>query len=544
MAEFREPPPLFDSEKNCLEDDNDDLFQSAVETQSSNVKGSPNHSPFENGEEIDLKRDEKTEDGSLFTDAFNGDEPFSSNTTPADVASRSDNTVQPPPLSKPEAKVSSWSSSGPDVKGTDEEVEEEEVPRPAPKAHDEHTMEIRVQVAQRAGEGMSAYMLYRVCTCTNIPLFRRPKSEVMRRFSDFLGLHDKLVAKYLRSGRIIPPAPEKSIVGMTKIKMSSSLSPTEQPGTTTSPTGSAGAASGGGGGGGGGLDFLERRRAALERYLQRTANHPVLRVDPDVRDFLESDAELPKATNTSALSGAGVLRLFNKVGGTVNKMTYKMEENDLWFEEKVQEIESLESAVRELLSATEALVLHRRDLAAATGALARSAAVLSNCEEHTSLSRSLSQLADIEEKIEILHYEQANSDSALLCELMKDYVALIGAVKDVFHERVKVYQNWQHSQLTLTKKREAKAKLDLSGKTDKSSLAAEEVSEWEAKVERGQEEFNNISSMIKKEMEMFESQRVRDFKETLVKYLENLLGHQQQLIKFWEIFLPEAKAIA
>lgn len=38
--------------------------------------------------------------------------------------------------------------------------------------------------------------------------------------------------------------------------------------------------------------------------------------------------ELPKATNTSALSGKGVMRLFNKVGETVNKITYKMDETD------------------------------------------------------------------------------------------------------------------------------------------------------------------------------------------------------------------------
>lgn len=39
--------------------------------------------------------------------------------------------------------------------------------------------------------------------------------------------------------------------------------------------------------------------------------------------------ELPKATNTSALSGKGVMRLFNKVGETVNKITYKMDESDM-----------------------------------------------------------------------------------------------------------------------------------------------------------------------------------------------------------------------
>jgi len=33
-------------------------------------------------------------------------------------------------------------------------------------------------------------------------------------------LHQKLSEKYLQNGRIIPPAPDKSVVGTTKIKMS------------------------------------------------------------------------------------------------------------------------------------------------------------------------------------------------------------------------------------------------------------------------------------------------------------------------------------
>lgn len=34
--------------------------------------------------------------------------------------------------------------------------------------------------------------------------------------------------------------------------------------------------------------FVERRRAALERFLNRVAQHPVLCIDPDFREFLES----------------------------------------------------------------------------------------------------------------------------------------------------------------------------------------------------------------------------------------------------------------
>ncbi len=47
------------------------------------------------------------------------------------------------------------------------------------------------------------------------------------------------------------------------------------------------------------LQFLERRRSELERYLRRVAAHPALRADPDFRDFLEQPAELPKANEVT-----------------------------------------------------------------------------------------------------------------------------------------------------------------------------------------------------------------------------------------------------
>ena len=67
---------------------------------------------------------------------------------------------------------------------------------------------------------MSSYMAYKVSTKTNVNYFKKSEMCVDRRFSDFLGLHDKLSEKYLQNGRIIPPAPDKSVVGMTKVKMS------------------------------------------------------------------------------------------------------------------------------------------------------------------------------------------------------------------------------------------------------------------------------------------------------------------------------------
>lgn len=78
----------------------------------------------------------------------------------------------------------------------------------------------QVTSPHKVGEGMSSYMVYDVSTRTNVNYFKKKEMAVSRRFSDFLGLHDKLSEKYLQNGRIIPPAPDKSVVGMTKVKMS------------------------------------------------------------------------------------------------------------------------------------------------------------------------------------------------------------------------------------------------------------------------------------------------------------------------------------
>ena len=49
-------------------------------------------------------------------------------------------------------------------------------------------------------------------------------------------------------------------------------------------------------------DFVEQRRLALEKCIQKIANHPVLQKDPDLRMFLESD--------TFALDVGAVICLF------------------------------------------------------------------------------------------------------------------------------------------------------------------------------------------------------------------------------------------
>jgi sorting nexin-1/2 len=519
MAEYREePPPMLDNEKNDKEDD--DLFTSASESKPSPMERSAekdNDIFTEACEELSLETppDEQKRPVSDWTtspvmtevnnDKLQDDFPKLSVTTETSSSS----TAVTSSAAKPNPTAGASAAAIPVAK-----------PRatlqPAPES--KYNIQIFVKDPKKIGDGISAYLAYKVITKTNIPDFRNAEMEVYRRFSDFLGLHEKLVEKHLHHGCIIPPPPEKSVVGMTKMKMSK-----DDPGST---------------------EFVEQRRAALERFVNCIAKHPVLQTDPSFVDFLEVDGDLPRATSTSALSGAGVMRLFSRVGDSLGKMAYKMDENDQWFEEKQQHIEMLDTHLRKLHASLETLITHRKDVAQSTGLLANGIALLGSAEENTTLARALAQLADVEEKVDIVHVDQADADYFIFAELVHEYVGLVQAIKEVFHERVKAYKTWKDDEVMLAKKRETKARLELAHKTDKISAASHEITEWEHRVEKSQEEFESISKSIRKEVERFEVQRYNDFKATIISYLETLMQNQQQLIKYWETFIPEAKAIA
>ncbi|XP_023123824.2 sorting nexin-1a [Amphiprion ocellaris] len=425
---------------------------------------------------------------------------------------RKNDVMAKPSASAPTSLSAAASQAKPQSAALEELEEEEEA-----ELDDKFEVLVSVKDPEKIGDGMNAYMAYKVSTQTTLPMFRNKTFTVRRRFSDFLGLYEKLSEKHGPNGFIVPPPPEKSILGMTKVKVGKEDSSS--------------------------ADFVERRRGALERYLQRVVNHPSLIQDPDVREFLERE-ELPRAVSTQALSGAGFLKMINKATDAVSKMTIKMNESDVWFEEKLQEVESADQQFRKLHALVESLVIHRKELSLNTASFAKSTAMLGSAEDNTALSRALSQLAEVEDKMEQLHQDQAANDTFSFAELIADYIRLLGAVRGSFDHRMKVWQRWQDAQAMLQKKRETEAKLLWANKPDKLQLAKEEIAEWEAKVTQYERDFERVSATVRKEVVRFEKEKTKNFKRQIIKYLESLLQSQQQLIKYWEAFLPEAKAIA
>lgn len=142
---------------------------------------------------------------------------------------------QPPPVQA--ALVSPVQSS------TNPSVSLEQAARPV--------FHITVGDPHKVGDLTSSHIVYSVRTNTTSKAYKQPDFEVKRRYRDFLWLYNTLHAN--NPGVVVPPPPEKQAVGRFQ------------------------------------SDFVESRRAALEKMLNKTAAHPTLQQDADLKLFLESE---------------------------------------------------------------------------------------------------------------------------------------------------------------------------------------------------------------------------------------------------------------
>uniref|UniRef100_A0A0K0CWN5 PX domain-containing protein n=1 Tax=Angiostrongylus cantonensis TaxID=6313 RepID=A0A0K0CWN5_ANGCA len=345
-------------------------------------------------------------------------------------------------------------------------------------------LDVRITDFEKKGDGMNAFIVYKLITkAENVPGISDRTYEVWRRFSDFLGLHDKLFEKYISKGVVVPAAPEKSITAMTKTKFSfliRAISATSDPATSR--------------------EVAIRRARQLERFMKRVIQHPRLAVDCDVRDFLTIEAELPRSSQTAALSGAGVKRIIKSVGEVFSKMAFHMEEGDRWFEQTQSHVEELDESLRKLLHLSETLTSTRRELAIAQESMSKGLSMLASCEESTALARALSHLTETEENAAALWSKQSEMDSIRFTECLSEYVGLVGSLKELFAERVRVWQNWQSAQQSLARKREQKARLELSGRNDRAFSLKDEMDEAVRRMDQLEAEFGDLSKHIREEV--------------------------------------------
>ena len=88
---------------------------------------------------------------------------------------------------------------------------------------------------------------------------------------------------------------------------------------------------------------------------------------------------------------------------------------------------------------------------------------------------------------------------------------------------MKLHKAWKDTEASLAKKTDEQMKLDQQRKTDRLAIVTREISELEQRVTKTEEDFKEISETVRKELTRFDRQKARDFKSTVVNYLQCMM---------------------
>ncbi|OAA69181.1 Vps5-like protein [Akanthomyces lecanii RCEF 1005] len=369
------------------------------------------------------------------------------------------------------------------------------------------TFHISVGDPVKIGDLTSSHIVYSVRTKTTSRAYKQPEFEVKRRYRDFLWLYNSLHGS--NPGYVVPPPPDKQAVGRFD------------------------------------SNFVEARRAALEKMLNKITAHPTLQHDGDVKIFLESEAfnvDVKQKERRDPLpsESKGVLgSLGINVGGGS-----KFVEQDDWFHDRKVYLDALENQLRGLLKAMETMVGQRKMMAEAAGEFSASLHALSTVELSQSLSQPLDALSDLQLTIRDVYDRQAQQDVLTFGITIEEYIRLIGSVKQAFGQRQKGFYAWHSAESELQKKKATQDKLLRQGKSQQDRLHQMngEVAEAEKKVHQARLLFEDMGRCMRAELDRFEREKVEDFKSGVETFLESAVEAQKELIEKWETFLMQLDA--
>ncbi|CAA2961595.1 sorting nexin 1 [Olea europaea subsp. europaea] len=263
----------------------------------------------------------------------------------------------------------------------------------------------------KMGNGVQAYISYKVITKTNFPEYQGPEKIVIRRYSDFVWLRDRLFEKY--KGIFIPPLPEKSTV--EKFRFSA--------------------------------EFIEMRRQALDVFINRIASHHELQQSEDLRKFLLEDEQMMERARSQETGifkkPADFMQIFKDVQSKVSDVVLgkekPVEESNPEYEKQKNYIFQLEDHLAEAQKHAYRLVKRHRELGQSLSDFGKAVKLLGNCEGN-SLGKAFSELGAKSEMLSIKLQREAHHLLMNFEEPLKDYVRAVQSIKATIAERANAFR--------------------------------------------------------------------------------------------------------
>ncbi|KYQ93640.1 Phox domain-containing protein [Tieghemostelium lacteum] len=384
-----------------------------------------------------------------------------------------------------------------------------------------NTMEIEVKDPETIGDGMSAYVIYKVYTKSFLPDHPdyKKESNVTRRYSDFLWLRN--VLKETRRGTIIPPIPEKAVINNRN------------------------------------KEFLETRRRELEKFLNRVVENEALIHSNELKIFLEGKdeqlADIKRSRPDTSMESSTmsppqreekglnkITSLFSSGITSINNLASSVKEVDGWFGDKKAYVLQLDSNLRKLEETVGNIIRKRRELASAIGEFVSAGLSFSSCEapHKQDVAHGFQKLTEVESNIKKGMEELCNNETGYFEEGIRDYIKVLGAVKELLNDRLDALFYMQNQERILASKKEKLEKLRMSNPA-KASAMSKEVEDQTRKLSEAKSEYERITASAKLELNKFDEKRASEMKRILNFVIRLNLDHFLKSSDCWKEFLTE-----
>nr|TKW17863.1 hypothetical protein SEVIR_5G396200v2 [Setaria viridis] len=362
------------------------------------------------------------------------------------------------------------------------------------------------------GTGVQAYISYRVFTKTNLPEFEGPEKIVIRRYSDFEWLHDRLAERY--KGIFIPPLPEKNAV--EKFRFSK--------------------------------EFIELRRQALDLFINRIASHPELKQSEVLRVFLQADEEkMDRARSYETgifKKPSDFLQMFKDVQSKVSDVVLgkekPVEESTPEYEKLKNYIFELENHLAEAQKQAYRLVKRHRELGQSLAEFGKAIKLLGACEGDV-MEKVFSEVGSKSEMLSIKLQREADNLLFNFEEPLKDYVRAVQSIKATMMDRANAFR--QHFDLDQERKyKELNLEKLKFMNPEKYAEAEFEFRELKADSEEATKKFEHIVRIMNEELARFQEQKTADIGLAFHEFAKGQAKLAKDIADAWRSILPKLEA--
>ena len=381
----------------------------------------------------------------------------------------------------------------------------------------------------RVADGMTSYVCYTVNTTTTNEKYSYSQCQVIRRYSDFLWLHDILATDYPYA--IIPPMPEKNQMNRFEI------------------------------------DFVESRRAALQAFLCEIAKDELLKESTRLVSFLTADDEAfaeEKAETKQSLRdelkgnpmeagmkllkmvGTGIGRMGSQVQKTVEKQISgetPLSKEDEHLARYVEYLTDLAIQVDSLATHAQEYVEQQREYAACMLDSGVALTVMSQLQTDC-IGDGMSSMNAAYNVLSQLWGEKCSRLQKAFVEPMRRLVLVLNEVKVTIGRRSLVLENYQDAYNGLKK---AKANLkkitSTPGKSAKRAAAEDEIEKYKKRAGKLKKKLGKITEELNKVLEAFGSKKMAMIRAIVVDMLQVEMQYAKQMANVWRNYVPDLQKV-